>query len=46
MYVGDIAYWSAIRCDVDVVVCVQSDLNIISDEIEAKDLRLNTKKSC
>ena len=26
-------------------MCAQSDLNIISDEIEAKDLRLNTKKT-
>ena len=27
------------------MVCAQSDLNMISDEIEAKDLRLNTKKT-
>ena len=41
MYADDIAYWREIRCNEDVVRA-QSDLNMISDEIEAQDLRLNT----
>ena len=44
MYADDIAYWREIRCNEDVV-CGQSCLNMISDETEAKDLRLNTKKT-
>ena len=44
MYADDIAYWREIRFNEDVV-CAQSDLNMISDEIEANGLRLNTKKT-
>ena len=41
MYADDIVYWREIRGNEDVV-CAQSDLNMISDEIEAKDLRDKT----
>ena len=44
MYADDIMYWREIRCNEDVVFA-QSDLNMISDEIEVNDLRLNTKKT-
>ena len=44
MCADDIAHWKEIRCNEDVV-CAQSDLNMISNEIEAKDLRLNSMKT-
>ena len=44
MYADDIAFWREIGCNEDVV-CAQSDLNMISDEIEVKDLRLRTEGS-
>ena len=44
MCADDLAYWREIRGNEDVV-CAQSDLNMISDEIEAKDLTLNTQKT-
>jgi len=44
MCADDIAYWRAIRSDLDVV-CAQSNLTMISNEIEAKNQRFNTKKT-